>query len=804
MESIKYIRWFKDSGMADIAAVGGKNASLGQMISQLAKQGVKVPDGFAVTAQAYNVHLEKNNIKKPLQELLRSLNTKDGERKRKTVAFKMRALIENAPLPKDIAEALKEAYTYLCKDAGENCSVAVRSSATAEDLPNASFAGQQESFLNIRGEKALLLAYKKCLASLFTERAIVYRMDKGFDHFSVALSVGVQRMVRSDKACSGVMFTIDTETGFNNAIVVTASYGLGETIVQGEVVPDEFHIFKPLIGKVKDPLIKKKSGNKAVQCVFGSGRQTIVKKRVPLSKARTFCISDEDVIQLAKYAMSIENHYSALKGAPCPMDIEWAKDGITGELYIVQARPETVHANAAVSKGHVLELYTVDQKKNAKLLVTGQSIGQKATVGKVRLFKGSVDATQVKQGDILVTHMTDPDSVPAMKKAAGIITQIGGRTCHAAIVSRELGVPAIVGAQNSLSLLKNGQKITLDCSDGAQGFVYDGFLPIKKEIIRLETLQKPKAAVLMNMATPERAYAASTLPVDGVGLARLEFIIANDIQVHPLALLQPKKVSASVRTLIAKKAYAYPSLKDFFIQKMAYGVGTIAAAFYPRPVIVRFSDFKSNEYRNLIGGSFFEPLEENPMIGLRGASRYYSPLYQEAFDLECTALRYVRESMGLSNVQLMVPFVRTPVEAAKVVERLKKNGLVTGKNDAHLYMMCEIPSNVILMHEFAPYFDGFSIGSNDLTQTTLAVDRDSELLAPLFDERDPAVLCMIKEAIVKAHQCGKTIGICGQAPSDYPEIATFLLECGIDSLSLNQDSVIPFLRRCSNVKKTDA
>ncbi len=789
-----YIKNFKTITMADVTDVGGKNASLGQMISQLSSQGIAVPPGFAITAQAYKDFMNENKLVGPIQKLLKSLRKKTFLQDIALVGKKIRTLILKGLLSQKLEGDILQAYKNL-SDSVETtyCSVAVRSSATAEDLPGASFAGQQESFLNIKGNEALLLAYKKCLASLFTDRAIAYRIDKGFDHMAVALSVGIQYMIRSDKACSGVMFTIDTETGFKNAIVLSASYGLGETIVQGEVVPDEFHIFKPMLDVAIDPIIKKSCGTKTIMRTFGNAQHPVIIKDVPKKWTQKFCLTNEEVLQLARYGVIIENHYTQLKGTLAPMDIEWAKDGISGKLYIVQARPETVHANNQKEQDHILEMYSVNHTSKTPVLATGQSIGQKAATGKAIVFKDIVDISKVKKGDILITRMTDPDAVPAMKKAAGIVTQSGGRTCHAAIVSRELGIPAIVGADGIFDSVKTGQKITIDCSQGAQGFIYNSWLSVNKNTVRMDTFKKPKAHIYINIAAPDRAYAASALPVDGVGLARLEFIIAHDIAIHPMALIQSSKLDASTKKKIKELTSAYPSPQDFFVEKIARGVATIGASFYPRPVIVRFSDFKSNEYRNLIGGSFFEPMEENPMIGLRGASRYYNPLYQDAFALECKALRFVRNTMGLSNVHVMIPFVRTTQEAECIIALMKKYGLTSGDKGLKIYMMCELPSNVILIDQFARYFDGFSIGSNDLTQTTLAADRDSGILAPLFNEKDPAVLKMIEQAIIGAHAAGKPIGICGQAPSDYPEIAQFLLDHGIDSLSLNQDSVIPFL-----------
>ncbi len=794
---MNYIKQFKTLRLKDVPSVGGKNASLGQMIADLHKQGVAVPDGFAVTAQAYWATLEANALVDKLKAILKPVKKGVSLSVIRKAGKKARNLIQKSSLPSELEKQILKAYDQLCRQAGaKNCSVAVRSSATAEDLPDASFAGQQETYLNVRGHKALLDACRNCMASLFTDRAIVYRMEKGFDHFSVALSVGVQQMVRSDKASAGVMFTVDPETGFKDVVVINGSYGLGESVVKGDVVPDEFHIFKSTFEKGKKPLIKKECGQKERERIFATGSKPVVVKNVTQKRRVQFCLTDEEVFELAQYAIIIEKHYSKLKGGWCPMDIEWAKDGINGKLYIVQARPETVHAQQ--EQGHALKTFTVEDTKRAKVLVTGQSVGQSAVTGTVRIVKKAQDGNKVKKGDIIVTRITDPDWVPVMKKAAGIITESGGRTCHAAIVSRELGIPAIVGAQGALTKLKDGKPITLDCSGGTHGKVYEGKLPITVKTVELKKVKKLPVSVLVNIAAPDRAYQTAQLPVDGVGLARLEFIITNQIQMHPMACVATSKIKdAKLKKKIAQITSGYKNPETFFIENVAQGVGTIAAAFYPRPVLVRFSDFKSNEYRNLIGGSIFEPLEENPMIGLRGASRYSHELYAPAFELECKAICYARDVMGLDNINVMIPFVRTISEAQSVIDLLKKQGLVSGKKGLKIYMMCEIPSNVILIKEFTKLFDAFSIGSNDLTQTTLSVDRDSGLLASIFDERDPAVKHMLKLAIAGAHEAKRPIGICGQAPSDHPEIAEFLMKHKIDSLSLNPDSVLPFLMKYS-------
>jgi len=801
---MNYIRDLATLKMEDVGLVGGKNASLGQMIGNLSKQGIRVPGGFALTAQAYRLHIEENNLKEPLKKALQGLTKNYSLKILQKVGNQARSLIANAPLPLIIEEELSAAYEKLCKKTGQkNCSVAVRSSATAEDLPDASFAGQQETFLNVCGSQELLKACRESMASLFTDRAIVYRIEKGFDHFAVALSVGIQCMVRSDKASAGVMFTLDTETGFKDALVITSSYGLGESVVKGDVVPDEFHVFKTTFAQGKRPIIKKELGTKELERVFARGKKAVAIKKVLVKRAQKFSLTDEEVLELSGYGMVIEKHYSSLRGSWCPMDIEWAKDGIDGKLYIVQARPETVHALKANTE-NAIETYTVHDKKGTPVLVVGQSVGDKAASGIARIIKNPQEADSVKKDDIIVTKMTDPDWVPVMKRVAGIITQSGGRTCHAAIVSRELGIPAIVGAHDALTKIKNGQQITMDCSTGSDGVVYGKRLPITIKNISFKQVKKSKTAVFVNMAAPDKAYQTARLPVDGVGLARLEFIISNQVRVHPMGCVFPQKVTnAKERALIKQLTSSYASPQDFFVKKVAEGVGMIAAAFYPRSVLVRLSDFKSNEYRNLIGGSTFEPIEENPMMGLRGAARYTHRLYAPAFELECQAIVHARTTMGLTNINVMIPFVRTLSEAKNVQQLLKKYGLVSGKDGLKLFMMCEIPSNVILIEKFAEYFDGFSIGSNDLTQTTLSVDRDSGLLASIFDERDPAVLYMMKEAIAGAHRANRPIGICGQAPSDYPEIAEFLIEQGIDSLSLNPDSVLPFIANNAEKHKNE-
>lgn len=790
---MNYIRFFNELSMKDIPLVGGKNASLGYMVSHMSKAGITVPNGFAITADAYWYVLEYNNLLPELKQLMETVSDdSSGERLRK-VGAKIRALIASATLPDDLIEQIKQAYEILSQEYGvKSTDVAVRSSATAEDLPTASFAGQQETYLNINGVPALLEAVRKGMASLFTDRAIIYRREKGFDDFQVALSIGVQKMVRSDKACSGVAFSLDTETGFRDVVMINASYGLGEAIVQGLVTPDEYMVHKPTLKNGFKPLIKKQLGDKRIEMVY-AGQDQIKTIDVPHKKAISFALTDEEIFSLARMIMTIEEVYSKNAGEWSPMDVEWAKDGIDGKLYIVQARSETVHRAQAHQRQRIVR-YTLPTAATQTPLLTGQSIGQQMVAGPVRIVKDVSQIDDVKQGDILVTTMTDPDWVPIMKRAAGIITERGGRTCHAAIVSRELGIPAIIGVADAMKALKNNQLITLDCAHGDTGVIYDGVLPYQKEDIIIDTLPTSPVAVMVNSADPSQAFATSFLPVAGVGLARLEFIITNAIKIHPMALVHPEKVTDKhVRKQIAEITAVYTDGKTFFIEVLAQHVGMIAAAFYPRPVIVRLSDFKTNEYKRLIGGVDFEQEEENPMLGFRGASRYYNERYQEAFALECAALKKVREDMGLTNVKIMVPFVRTIKEAERVIACMETHGLRRGDKGLELVMMCEIPSNVVLIEQFARYFDGFSIGSNDLAQLTLGIDRDSELLSDLFDERDEAVKTMFAMAIAGAHKANKYIGICGQAPSDYPEIAQFLIDHKIDSLSLNADSVIPFL-----------
>ncbi|MDO8445455.1 MAG: phosphoenolpyruvate synthase [Deltaproteobacteria bacterium] len=786
MEKSSFVLWFDEIGISDVPSVGGKNASLGEMYRELSQKGIKVPYGFAITAHAYRHFLEKAGIRREIEEALKGLDTGAVANLRER-GRKIRTAIVDAELPEELEDAIVGSYKKLCERYGEDTDVAVRSSATAEDLPTASFAGQQETYLNIHGEAALLLACKRCFASLFTDRAISYRVDKGFDHMKIALSIGVQKMVRSDLASSGVMFSIDTETGFRDAVLLTAAYGLGENIVQGTVNPDEFYIFKPTLKTGSRPILQKKLGSKEFRMIYdiGGGRFT---KNVPVPpEERTrYAISDDEILQLARWTCDIEEHYTEKKGEYTPMDIEWAKDGITGEMFIVQARPETVQSQKRLD---LLEIYHLDKK--GKVLVTGKSVGEKIANGAANVIRDVSNLAQFREGEVLVTDKTDPDWEPIMKKAAAIVTNRGGRTAHAAIVSRELGIPAIVGTSTGTEVIKSGADVTISCAEGDSGFVYEGKLPFHVEKTELGGLKRPRTKIMMNIGNPEEAFSLSFIPNDGVGLARLEFIINNYIKVHPMALINFEQIKdKKVRKEIEGITTGYEDKTLFFIDRLAQGVAMIGAAFYPKDVIVRLSDFKSNEYANLIGGRDFEPLEENPMIGFRGASRYYDARYREGFALECKAMKKVRDEMGLTNVKLMVPFCRTVEEGRKVIAEMEKNGLKRGENGLEVYVMCEIPSNVILADRFSEVFDGFSIGSNDLTQLTLGVDRDSELVAHIFDERNEAVKEMVSSVIKAAKKNNRKIGICGQAPSDYPEFAEFLVREGIDSISLNPDAVM--------------
>ncbi|HEX6070936.1 MAG TPA: phosphoenolpyruvate synthase [Longimicrobiaceae bacterium] len=786
MSETIWLRWFDEVGLGDVATVGGKNASLGEMRRALVPLGIHVPDGFATTADAYRAFLGHGGLEKVIDRELTELDVERIDQLQRA-GRRVRSAILASELPHDLADAVVQAYRRLQDEYGEHCDVAVRSSATAEDLPEASFAGQQETFLNIRGDEMLLDAVRRCFASLFTDRAIVYRATRHFDHRQVALSVGVQKMVRSDLASAGVMFSLDTETGFRDVVLISGAYGLGESVVQGTVNPDEYRVFKPTLLQGFAPLLQKRVGSKEFKLVYEHGGSRPTRSvPVPVEERERPVLTDEEILTLARWACAVEEHYSKHHGAPTPMDMEWAKDGITNELFLVQARPETVHAQA---RGTMLERHQLDEE--GEVIVTGRSVGAKIGKGKARVIRSTADLERLRQGEVLVTEMTDPDWEPVMRRAAAVVTDRGGRTCHAAIVSRELGIPAVVGTDEGTSLIPDGAEVTVSCAEGEDGRIYRGLLASHVETTDLATLRRPRTAIMLNVGNPAEAFSHSFLPNDGVGLARLEFIISSHVRAHPMALLHPERIrNLKVREQIERLSGDSEDRGAYFVDRLAEGVATIAAAFYPKDVIVRLSDFKSNEYAGLPGGADFEPTEENPMLGFRGASRYYDDRYREGFALECRAIRKVRETMGLRNVKLMVPFCRTVKEGERVIRELAANGLVQGEHELELYVMCEIPSNVILASEFAKIFDGFSIGSNDLTQLILGVDRDSSLVAPLFDERDDAVKAMIAQVISAAHTAGRKIGICGQAPSDYPEFARFLVDQGIDSISLNADAVL--------------
>jgi len=797
MTKFRYIRFLDELGMDDVPLVGGKNASLGEMLQGLSSRGIKVPGGYATTADAYWHYLEHNGLNDEISAILDGLDTRDVKALAEAGAT-IRSRIAHADMPPDLEQEITEAYAMLQKrEGGGTLSVAVRSSATAEDLPDASFAGQQETYLNISGARHVSDTIKLVYASLFTNRAISYRVDKGFAHTQVALSAGVQKMVRSDLACSGVMFSIDTETGFPDAVLITASYGLGENVVQGAVSPDEYYVFKPTLDKAPAPVLSRNLGEKAIKMIFSASLRHPTKNvSVPEEDRRRFCLNDEELLTLARYAVAIEEHYSARAGTTQPMDMEWAKDGETGELYIVQARPETVYAHR---HAQVMERYHL--KGQGSVLVQGKSVGKKIAAGTARVIKDVADINQLQPGEVLVTDMTDPDWEPIMKIAAAIVTNRGGRTCHAAIVSRELGLPAVVGTGNATTAIPTGADVTVSCAEGETGNVYEGTLDFEVEQIPLENLARPKTKIMMNVASPEQAFAFSFIPNDGVGLARLEFIINNAIAVHPNALLHVDKLDKKLQAEISERTAAYADPVEFYVERLAEGVAMIGAAFYPKKVIVRMSDFKSNEYANLLGGRDFEPVEDNPMIGYRGASRYYSEGFRDAFALECQAMKRVRELKGLTNVVLMIPFTRTTEEGDKVLAEMKKHGLERGKDGLEVYVMCEIPANVIAADAFLDRFDGFSIGSNDLTQLTLGVDRDSGLVAHVFDEHNEAVETMLSMAIAACRRRKKYVGICGQAPSDFPDIAAFLVREGIESLSLNPDSVLSTTMQIVEVEK---
>lgn len=818
-----FVLWFEEVGIDDIPLVGGKNASLGEMIQQLGPQGVNVPTGFATTAYAFRYFLERAGLEAKLRKLFAGLDLDDVLDLRER-GKQARALVMNTPFPPELEAAISAAYIRLCDRYGasadfceqfegidiEECrtfasdlDVAVRSSATAEDLPDASFAGQQETYLNVHGVRNAVEACHKCFASLFTDRAISYRHQyaqrlEDFDEFSVALSVGVQKMVRSDLATSGVMFSIDTETGFRNAALITAAYGLGENVVQGAVNPDEYFVFKPTLRQGKRPILEKRLGSKEIKMVYEVGGSKQTKNvPVPVPDRGKFCLTDDEILKLAEWACIIEDHYSAKRGKDTPMDIEWAKDGITGDLFIVQARPETVQSQKL---GNILKTYRL--RGTGDVLTTGRAVGEMIGQGQARVIMDVHRLAEFQDGEVLVTNKTDPDWEPIMKKSSAIITNQGGRTCHAAIIAREMGIPAIVGSGDATEVLKTGHEVTVSCAEGEEGRVYAGLVPFDIEETPLDNLPRTRTQILMNVGNPDEAFSLASVPCDGVGLARLEFIIANHIKAHPLALMHFDTLNdKAAKWEISQLTAQYENKVNFFIDKLAHGVGMIAAAFYPNPVVVRMSDFKSNEYANLLGGREFEPEEENPMIGWRGASRYYDPKYTEAYGLECKALKRVRDDMGLTNVIPMIPFCRTPDEGRKVLQVMEQYGLKRGENGLQVYVMCEIPNNVILADQFSEVFDGFSIGSNDLTQLTLGLDRDSSLVAHIFDERNEGVKQMVRMVIEKARANNRKIGICGQAPSDYPEFAEFLVEQGIDSISLNPDSVLKTLLAIAETEK---
>jgi pyruvate,water dikinase len=785
-QSARYVRHFRDITLDDVPRVGGKNASLGEMLRALAPKGVAVPDGFALTADAFRVTLAEAGLADDVYGALEQLDTHDVDQLGR-VAGRLRERIRASQLPAGISAELQTAYSALSRQYGEEFTdVAVRSSATAEDLPSASFAGQHETFLNVRGPAALDAAVRACFASLFTDRAIVYRVERGFCHRDVALSVGVQKMVRSDLASGGVIFTLDTETGFRDVILLTGAWGIAETVVQGRVRPDEFWVHKPTLRAGYRPVLRRERGNKLTKLVYAEGGTKAVKEvRVPVDDRLRLVLSDEEVLKLARWALIIEDHYSVRAGHSTPMDIEWAKDGRDGRLYIVQARPETVHSQVTLPK---IQLYRI--RERGRLLLRGKAVGSRIGTGAVRVIRSAAELSQFQPGEVLVAPMTDPDWEPVLRLATAVVTDEGGRTCHAAIVSREVGIPCVVGTGAATRTLVDGQPVTVSCAEGDDGRVYDGRLAFDCQEIDPAGLPPSPVPLMLNVGNPDKAFSLAGLPSAGVGLARIEFIVSSGVGIHPMALLHPERVhDANTLATIRERTAGFASPAECFIEGLASGVALIAAAFFPRSVIVRFSDFKTNEYRGLLGGEDFEPVEANPMIGFRGASRYYDDRYREGFALECAALKRVREVMGLTNVRVMIPFCRTLEEARKVLAELASNGLRRGENGLEVYVMCEIPNNVVLADEFSDLFDGFSIGSNDLTQLALGVDRDSEILAHLFDERDPGVKRLIEMVVAGAHRKGRKVGICGQAPSDYPDFAEFLMSVGIDSISLNPDSL---------------
>ncbi len=798
----KYIKWFEEIGIEDVPEVGGKNASLGEMYRHLTEEGVLVPHGFAVTAAAYRHVLESCGASEKLHAQLDGLDYDNVKELQKRGAV-CRKIIYSCEIPKDLKEEILSGYDALKKEYGDDVTLAVRSSATAEDSPEASFAGQNDTYLNIKGEEALLDAYKRCLASNFTDRSLHYKHDNGFDWAKVYLSVVVMKMVRSDKGASGVMFSLDTETGFKDVVFINGALGLGENVVQGAIDPDSFYVHKPTFLKGYRAVLKRRLGKKELKMVFSDELNTDniaveYTKNIETSEEERahFCITDDDVMVLADYAIKVEGHYSKKAGHEKPMDMEWAKDGIDGRIYMVQARPETVQSQ---KKGNILEIYRL--KERGRVLATGRAVGTKIGRGKVHVVRSLEELPDFKPGEVLVAETTTPDWEPVMKIAAAVVTEKGGRTCHAAIVSRELGIPAVVGAENAMDILKDVPEVTVSCAEGETGYVYEGLLDYEIEKVDLSELPKPKTKIMMNLGNPDIAFSLANLPADGIGLARMEFIINEYIKAHPMALKHPEKVDEGTKEALLKLSEAYGSMTEFFVKTLSEGVATIAATVYPRPCVVRMSDFKSNEYASLLGGKYFEPKEDNPMIGFRGAARYSHPAYEEGFALECAAMKRVRETMGFENVILMIPFCRRVEEGERVLDTMAKSGLKKGENGLEVYVMCEIPNNVILIDDFSKIFDGFSIGSNDLTQLTLGVDRDSEIVSFDYDERDPGVKKMIEMAVEGAKRNDRHSGICGQAPSDYPEMAEFLVKLGIDSMSLNPDSVLGTMRDIVELEK---
>jgi pyruvate,water dikinase len=793
-----YIRWFSEIAAGDVGLVGGKNSSLGEMYRELGAQGVRVPNGFAVTAQAYRHMLDQDDAWPRLHKVLDGLDCRDvGDLARR--AALARDIVYGAALPDDLVSEIRAAYARLQQEYGPDATFAIRSSATAEDLPTASFAGQHETFLNIAGEAKVLDAVRRCFASLFKDRAISYRVDNGFDHFKVFQSVGVMKMVRCDRAASGVIFTLDTESGFRDVVLITGAYGLGENVVQGTVDPDEFYVFKPTLRLGHRSVLRRKLGGKEIRMVYSqsAGRETTRNVPTPREDRLRFCIDDDEVLTLADAALRIEAHYSARAGRPTPMDIEWGKDGVDGLLYILQARPETVVSQRPVGRVDEYRLTGAGRP-----LVSGRAVGGRVATGHARVITDVAQLGDFRPGEVLVADTTMPDWGTVMKSAAAVVTNRGGRTCHAAIVARELGIPAVVGCDEATTTLRTGDEVTVSCAEGAVGHVYAGALGFSRTSTDLATLARPHTQLMVNVGNPDVAFQTAMLPTDGVGLARMEFIVAEHIQAHPMALVHPERVDDPVvRASLAALTHGYAQPTDFFVGELAEGVGMIAAAFYPKPVIVRMSDFKTNEYASLLGGRWFEPHEENPMIGFRGASRYAHPSYAEGFALECAAMKRVREDMGLTNVKLMIPFCRRVQEATLVLQTMATHGLARGVNGLEVYVMCEIPNNVIQIDAFSAAFDGFSIGSNDLTQLVLGVDRDSKVVAFDFDERDPGVKTMLRMAVDGAHRNGRHVGICGQAPSDYPEMAEYLVEIGIDSISVTPDTLLAVTRLVLQVEQ---